>query len=55
MNALLASRVRTALVHAVLLTSAIIVIAPVAWTVAAGFRTQISFGSGANKIREQGG
>lgn len=33
---------RTALVHLVLVVSAAIVIAPVAWTVAAGFRTQIS-------------
>ena len=33
---------RAAFVHLVLIGAALIVIAPVAWTVAAGFRTQIS-------------
>jgi len=42
MSAPLASRARSALVHLILAASALIVIAPVAWTVAAGFRTQIS-------------
>ncbi|HEX9904891.1 MAG TPA: carbohydrate ABC transporter permease [Propylenella sp.] len=42
MNALQGSFGRRALVHLVLVASALIVIAPVVWTVAAGFRTQIS-------------
>jgi len=37
-----AYRLRTSLVHVLLVVSAAIVIIPVAWTVAAGFRTQIS-------------
>ena len=42
MSAPLASRARSALVPLILAASAVIVLAPVAWTVAAGFRTQIS-------------
>jgi multiple sugar transport system permease protein len=42
MSAPLSDRARAGLIHVILAVSAIIVIVPVAWTVAAGFRTQIS-------------
>jgi multiple sugar transport system permease protein len=42
MNGRAAERLRTGLVHLLLAASAVIVIGPVAWTIAAGFRTQIS-------------
>jgi multiple sugar transport system permease protein len=37
-----AARIRIAVTHAILIISAVIVVLPVIWTVAAGFRTQIS-------------
>jgi multiple sugar transport system permease protein len=42
MNFVAVRRFRSALVHAVLIGFALIIVVPVIWTVAAGFRTQIS-------------
>jgi multiple sugar transport system permease protein len=42
MSSVAAHRIRSALVHAVLIGFALLIVLPVIWTVAAGFRTQIS-------------